>query len=74
MDGGVSLYVNVGTDCQNSEPVKQKQWKKHQQINSGNVVIPVAGSVIAVHIVIGVYIWMAMKETSDTYVEPFKED
>ncbi|CAB3989762.1 Vacuolar ATPase assembly integral membrane vma21 [Paramuricea clavata] len=39
-----------------------------------NVVIPVAGSVIAVHIVIGIYIWMAMKESADTYTEPLKQD
>lgn len=36
--------------------------------------MPVIGSVIAIHIVIGIYIWTAMKENSDTYAQPAKED
>ena len=39
-----------------------------------NAVIPVAGSVIAVHIVIGIYVWMAMKEGDGVETEPIKED
>lgn len=42
--------------------------------NIGNDVIPVAASVIAVHIVIGIYVWMAIKEGDDIDSEPLKED
>lgn len=30
-----------------------------------NVVLPVVGSVVAVHIVIGAYVWVAMNEDSN---------